>query len=212
MRNLDAAVLAELSKDHQHIAIIGEFDFLSGVQNLWAGPEGYILDYDSKQWIALGEIGQIDKIGESQGLTDSRTIISMRLDSENVDVVDVEDSRGRIATLTVLFLSDEGVPVGPIDFRSTMGAVSIRATVQIDNNGRKIVNEQMSLELLNETASLNQTYFVRNTYESGQRIDSTDHGLEFVSDPEMQNTGMTSTSAPGSPGGAPRDEGEIHLR
>lgn len=208
MRNLDAAVLAELPKDHQHIAIIGEFDFLSGIQNLWAGPEGHILDYDSKQWVALEEIGQIDKIGESQGLTDSRTTVSMRINSENVDVVDVEDSRGRNATLTVLLLDDEGKAIGPIDFRTTMGAVSIQASAQTDGDGRKIVTEKLSLELLSETASLNQSYFVRNTYESGLRIDSADHGLEFSSDPEMQNTGLTSTNGPG----APPDDGEFHLR
>lgn len=191
MRDLAQPILDELDKDEIVIAVLAEFEFLSGTLNLWAGPEGHVLDHDSKSWVALGEIGQIDKIAEGQGLSDSRTTVSLRIDSENVDVVDVEDSRGRNATITLLLLSDEGVVIGPIDFRTTMGAVSIAASVAVDNSGRKIVNERLILELLSETASLEQSYFVRNTYEAGLRIDATDHGLEFVSDPEMGNTGLS---------------------
>ncbi len=193
MRNLLQAVLDELGKDEIQIAILGEFEFLSGTQNLWIGPEGQVLDYDSKQWVALGEIGQIDKIGEGQGLTDSRTTVSLRIDSESVDVVDVEDSRGRNTTITLLLLSNEGDVIGPIDFRSTMGAVSISASVSVGGDGGKLVSERLSLELLSETASLGQSYFVRNTYEAGLRIDATDHGLEFVSDPEMKRIGLDTT-------------------
>lgn len=201
MRDLLQAVLDELPKDAIVIAILGEFEFLSGTLNLWAGPEGHVLDYDSKSWVALGEIGQIDKIAEGQGLADSRTTVSLRIDSENVDVVDVEDSRGRNATITLLLLSNEGAVIGPLDFRMTMGPVSIAASVAVDSNGRKVVNERLTLELLSETASLEQSYFVRNTYESGLRIDATDNGLEFVSDPEMGNTGLATRPLPGEPGG-----------
>ncbi|KKL92359.1 hypothetical protein LCGC14_1885500, partial [marine sediment metagenome] len=132
MRDLLQAVLDELGKDEINIAILGEFEFLSGTQNLWIGPEGHVLDYDSKQWVALGEIGQIDKLGEGQGLADSRTTVSLRIDSENIDVVDVEDSRGRNATITLLLLSNEGDVIGPIDFRTAMGAVSIASSVSVD--------------------------------------------------------------------------------
>ena len=207
MRNLAQAVLDELGKDEIGIAILGEFEFLSGTQNLFAGPEGHQLDYDSKIWTALGEIGQIDKIAEGQGLTDSRTTVSLRIDSENIDSVDVEDSRGRNATITLLLLSNEGAIIGPIDFRTTMGAVSIAASVSIDDDGRKRVNERLTLELLSETASLEQSYFVRNTYEAGLRIDATDNGLEFVSDPEMKNIGLR-TALPGEPGGPPLGPGQ----
>ncbi len=191
MRNLAQAVLDELGKDEIGIAILGEFEFLSGTQNLWIGPAGHTLLHDAKTWTALGEIGQIDKIAEGQGLADSRTTVSLRIDSENIDVVDVEDSRGRNATITLLLLSNEGVVIGPIDFRTTMGAVSIAASVSVDDSGRKVVNERLTLELLSETASLGQTFFVRNTYEAGLRIQATDHGLEFVSDPEMKNIGLS---------------------
>ncbi len=206
MRNLAQAVLDELEKDEIGIAILGEFEFLSGTQNLWIGPEGHTLLHDAKTWTALGEIGQIDKIAEGQGLADSRTTVSLRIDSENIDVVDVEDSRGRNATITLLLLSNEGVVIGPIDFRTTMGAVSIAASVSVDDSGRKFVNERLTLELLSETASLQQSYFVRNTYEAGLRIQSTDHGLEFVSDPEMKNIGLQ-TGLPGEPGGPPLPPG-----
>lgn len=200
MRNLDQPVLDRLDEDHIVIAILGEFEFLSGTQNLWAGPEGHTLSYDSKTWTALGEIGQMDKIAEGQGLADSRTTVSLRIDSENVDTVDVEDSRGRNATITMLLLSDEGENIGPIDFRATMGGVNIASAVSVDDSGRKIVNERLMLELLSETASLEQSYFVRNTYEAGLRIDATDHGLEFVSDPEAGNTGLTTRGTPGERG------------
>ena len=206
MRDLLQAVLDELGKDEINIAILGEFEFLSGTQNLWIGPEGHVLDYDSKQWVALGEIGQIDKLAEGQGLADSRTTVSLRIDSESVDVVDVEDSRGRNATITLLLLSNEGDVIGPIDFRTAMGAVSIASSVSVDKHGGKLVSERLSLELLSETASLGQSHFVRNTYEAGLRIQATDHGLEFVSDPEMSNIGLR-TTIPGEPGGPPLPPG-----
>ena len=199
MRNLLQAVLDELEKDQIHIAILGEFEFLSGTKNLWVGPEGHSLSFDSKTWIALGEIGQIDKIAEGQGLADARTTVSLLINSENVDVVDVEDSRGRIAIITLLVLSSEGVIIGPIDFRTTMGGVSIAATVSTDDLGRKIVNERLTLPLLSETASLEQVFFVRNTYEAGKRISGVDNGLEFISDPEMINIGLTTTGRGGGP-------------
>ena len=53
MRNLAQAVLDELGKDEIGIAILGEFEFLSGTQNLWIGPSGHQLSYDSKTWTAL---------------------------------------------------------------------------------------------------------------------------------------------------------------
>ena len=184
MRNLDQAVLDELDKDEIGIALLGEFEFLSGTQNLWIGPEGHVLDFDSKQWVALGEIGQIDKIAEGQGLADIRTTVSLRIDSENVDVVDVEDSRGRNATITLLLLSNEGSNIGPINFRTTMGAVSISASVSVDDSGRKVVAEQLVLELVSETFSQEQTFFVRMTYEAGLRILETEHGLDFIAEPQ----------------------------
>ena len=202
MRNLLQAVLDELEKDEVGIAILGEFEFLSGTKNLWIGPEGHTLLHDAKTWVALGEIGQIDRIAEGQGLADSRITVSLRIDSENVNVVDVEDSRGRNATITLLLLSNEGVVIGPIDFRSTMGAVSISASVAVDNDGRKFVDERLILELLSETSSLEQSFFVRVTYEAGLRVQSTDHGLEFVSDLEMPNIGLN-TVRPGDPGAPP---------
>lgn len=202
MRNLDQAVLDELEKDEIGIALLGEFEFLSGTQNLWIGPEGHTLSFDSKTWTAFGEVGQIDKIAEGQGLADARTTVSLRIDSENVDVVDVEDSRGRNATITMLLLSNEGANIGPIDFRTTMGAVSISASVSIDDAGRKVVSERLTLELMNETASLEQTFFVRMTYEAALRIMTGDHGLEFISDPEVSNTGLA-TRIRGEPGGPP---------
>lgn len=202
MRSLLQAVLDELPKDEVGIAILGEFEFLGGTQNLWVGPEGHTILHDAKTWVALGEIGQIDKIAEGQGLADSRTTVSLRIDSESVDVVDVEDSRGRIATVTLLLLTNEGVVIGPINFRTTMGAVNIVATVSVDDNGRKIVQERLILELLSETATLEQSFVVRLTYEAGLRIMATDHGLEFVSDPEMPNIGLA-TATPFHPGNDP---------
>ncbi|MCH9025785.1 MAG: hypothetical protein IIA05_01565 [Proteobacteria bacterium] len=197
MRNLLQAVLDELEKDKIVIAFLGEFEFLSGTVNLWSGPEGHQITHDGKTWTALGEIGKIDKITEGQGLVDARTTVSLRIDSENIGVIDVEDSRGRNATITLLLLTDEGVVIGPIDFRSTMGAVKIEAQASASDIGEREasereVSERLVLELLSETASLGQSYFVRNTYETGLRIDPTDHGLEFVSDPEMANIGLAS--------------------
>ena len=210
MRNLSQAVLDELDKDEITIALLGEFEFLSGTQNLWMGPEGHVLDFDGKQWVALGEIGQLGRLAEGQGLIDARTIVSLRIDSENIDLVDVEDSRGRNATITLLLLSNEGDVIGPINFRSKMGAVSIEASASVNDDGRKHVDERLSLELLSETASLVQSFFVRNTYEAGLRIDPTDHGLEFVSDPEMHNIGLN-TALRGEPGGPPLPPGTDRL-
>ena len=201
MRNLLQAVLDELGKDEIQIALLGEFEFLGGTQNLWIGPEGHVLDFDGKQWVALGEIGQLGRLAEGQGLIDARTIVSLRIDSENIDVVDVEDSRGRNATITLLLLSNEGDVIGPINFRSTMGAVSIEASASVNDDGRKHVDERLSLELQSETASLVQSFFVRNTYEAGLRIDPTHHGLEFVSDPEMDNIGLRHRHEEGRHGG-----------
>lgn len=190
MRDLNSDVIAALNEDQVFLAMLGEFDFASGIQNLWAGPEGHVIEYDSKQWYALGDIGQIDKISEGQGLADSRTTVSLYLNSESIDVVDVEDSRGRRVTITLLLMSNQGEVIGPINFVMTMGKVGIIATATVGEEGQKVVNEQIFLELLNETATLGQSHYQRMTYEAGLRIDNTDHGLEFVSDPDAMNLGL----------------------
>lgn len=207
MRSDLQAVLDALAADQINVAVLGEFEFLSGTVNLWAGPEGHTLLWDSKTWTSIADIGQINKISEAQGLADARTVVSLRINSDNIDVVDVEDSRGRTATITLLLLDDEGAPIGPLNFRTTMGKTSIEASVQIDEDGRKVVSERLALELLNETAQLNRSHFVRMTYEAGLRIDSTDHGLEFVSDPDIGNIGLH-YQEPGTPGGRPLRPGE----
>lgn len=208
MRDLDLNVLDAIDLDRETIAmaVLGEFEFASGTQNLWAGPEGHQIAWDSKVWTALGEIGPIDKITEGQDLADSRTRVSLRVNSENIDVIEVEDSRGRAATLILLIMSDEGTPIGPVSFRTTMGAPEIRAEVEVDEHGRKRINELLSLELLNETATLGNRHFTRHTYETGLRIDATDHGLEFVSDPEAGNLGLHHgrPDGPRGPGGPRR--------
>lgn len=189
MRNLDQAVLDALEDDEIHIAPLAEFDFASGVANLWAGPEGHALEWDSRTWISIGEIGQIDKIAEGQGLSDSRTKAGLRLSSDNIDVIDVEDSRGRDAAIILLLLDKNGQPIGPISFRYTMGGVEIEAAAQVEEFGRKTISERLLLELLNETATLDQTHNVRMTWEAGLRIDVNDNGLEFVADPDIKNIG-----------------------
>lgn len=203
MRDVDQAVTDALATNKVGLALLGEFEFASGTQNLWLGPEGHVLDWDSKNWVAVGDIGQIDKIAEGQNLADARTTVSLNLSSESIDVVDVEDSRGNTATITILLMSENGEAVGPITFRSSMGAVGIEARSNVDDSGRTIVNERLSLELLSETASLEQSHYVRNTYEAGLRIDATDHGLEFVADPAMENTGLYSPRGPGGTRGNP---------
>lgn len=190
MRDLDVNVLDALDQDHIAMALLGEFEFADGTVNLWAGPEGHALSWDSKTWNAVGDIGRIDKIAEGQGLADSRTTLALRLNSDEYDFSDLTDSRGRAATLTLLLMSDEGTPIGPVEFRTTMGAVGIQAAASVDEHGRKVVDESITLELLNETASLGNSHFVRMTYEAGLRIDATDHGLEFVSDPDIGNLGL----------------------
>lgn len=191
MITFDTATLNALSADQIHFGILGELDFASGLQNLWAGPAGHVLQWDSREWIALEDIGQIDKIAESQGMTDARTSVSLRLNSESFDVVEVEDSRGRRATIYALIFSDDGVPLGARSFRTRMGKTVINATASTDEDGRRVVNESISLELISGLAKGRQKQFQRLTYEAGLRIDPADHGLEFVSDPDAANIGLT---------------------
>lgn len=189
MRDLDASVLTALSQDEIHMAVLAEFDFASGIERLWAGPEGHALSYDSHVWSSLADLGQIDKISEAQGLADARTTVSLRVNSETVAEIGTDDSRGRAAKLILLLLNSDGGTIGPVEFRKTMGGIKIRAAAQTDEDGNTLVDEVISLDLLDETASLGRSHFVRMTYEAGLRIDSTDHGLEFVSDPTIGDTG-----------------------
>ena len=190
MRDLDSAVLDALSQDEIHLAVLAEFDFISGVERLWAGPEGHQLSYGGHLWTSLADLGQIDRISEAQGLTDARTTVTLRVNSETVDEIGSDDSRGRPATLKLLLLQDTGEPIGAIDFRKTMGKIGISASAQKNPDSREtIVSELLSMDLLDETADLGRSHYVRMTYEAGLRVDATDHGLEFVSDPTISDLG-----------------------
>lgn len=202
--DLDADVLAELDKDDIHFTVLGEFDFESGVERLWAGPEGHALSWNSQTWTSLADLGQIDRIAEAQDLADARTTVTLRVNSETVSEIGTDDSRGRDAKIILLILDDEGVPIGPVEFRKTMGAIQVQASARKDAEGAVIVDEALSLDLLDETAILNRSHFVRMTHEAALRIDSNDYGLEFVSDPTIADTGPLQDRRGGRGGGRGR--------
>lgn len=183
MRDLDSDVITELGEDSLQIAVLCELDFVSGKEYLWAGPEGIAIEWDGNTYTSLADLGEIDRISEAQGMADARSVISLRLNSDNVSgPIGSDDSRGREAALILLLLEPDGTPIGEIRFRKTMGRLSVTTSVRRDGPGR-IVDEKLALELLDETATLGRTHNQRMTYEAGLRIDSDDHGLEFVADP-----------------------------
>lgn len=193
MRDLDTAVIDAFDdKSEIDLAVLAELDFESGVQRLWAGPEGHALDYDSNLWYSLADLGQIDKISEAEGLKDSRTTVSLRLNSDTLDQIEVDDSRGREAKLILLVLNPDGTPIGPVEFRKSMGAINVVASQRPrdDSTGELIVDETISLDLLDVTASLERRHIVRMTHETQLRIDDEDYGLEFVKDPSMSDMGL----------------------
>ena len=183
MRDLDTSVLDELAKDEIQVVMLCELDFEGGKEYLWAGPEGKAIEWDGNVYTSLADLGEIDRISEAQGMADARTVVSLRLNSDNVSgPIGSDDSRGREAALVLLLLTPTGTPIGEVRFRKTMGRLSLQSAVRVDGPGRT-VDEKLSLELLDETATLGRTQFTRMTYEGGLRIDDTDHFLEFAGDP-----------------------------
>ena len=184
MRDLNQAALDALDEDDViHIIPLADFDFVEGIQRFWAGPEGHAISWGGFTWNALADLGQIDKISEAQqGLADSRTIVSLRVDSETVDVIEGADSRGRAAHIHLLITDDQLSVLGSLTFTKTMGALRVAASVRRGEEQSRVVDERIELELLDETAKLNRSHISRMTYEQGLRIDPNDHGLEFVSD------------------------------
>jgi hypothetical protein len=201
MRDINPLALTALANDAMiHIIPLADFDFVEGIERFWAGPEGHALSWNSQVWNSISDIGQIDKISEAQqGLADARTVVSLRVNSEQVDVIDGADSRGRAANIHLLIVSDTLSVLGSLSFAKTMGALRVLASVRGSNEEQdKIVEEKIELELLDETATLGRSFFTRMTYEQGLRIDPADHGLQFVSDPTMGNLpgGLTDARNP----------------
>lgn len=189
MRDIDAGTIAAIGDDKVRIAILAQLDFQSGKEYLWAGPEGKSLEWDGDVYTSLADLGEIDKISEADGLGDSRTTVSLRLNSSQVDVpIGSDDSRGRDAIIIILLMDDNGDALGEIKFRKTMGQLSVAAEERRED-GSRIVDERLSLELLDASEILRRSHVVRMTYEAGLRIDSDDHGLEFVSNPDAINIG-----------------------
>lgn len=188
MRDLPQPLLDELNAASiLHLILLGEFDFVEGMQRFWAGPEGHALSWNGNTYNSISDLGQIDKVSEAQGLTDSRTTVSLRVNSDSVDVVGGADSRGRAANLYILFINPDPLQViGSMKFAKTMGALRVSASISREGD-RKIINEKVDLELMDETAILSRSHICRLTYEQGLRIDPNDHGLEYVSDPTMAN-------------------------
>ena len=106
--DIPAAALSALSKNVVHMALLAQLDFETGTEYLWAGPEGQSLDYDGQTWVSLADLGQIDKIAEAEDLRDSRSTVTLRVNSETVSTIGVDDSRGNAATLRLLILDEEG--------------------------------------------------------------------------------------------------------
>lgn len=190
MRDFDSNLTAALAKNEVYLVLLAEFEFASGTQRFWAGPEGKSLAWDSKTWTSIADLGTIDKISQAQGLTDSRSIVSLRVNSDQVSEIGSDDSRGRAATIELLFLTENAAQIASLRFPKTMGELRVAASVAEEQSGRRVVNEEVRLELLDETSTLERRSYMNMTYEAGLRIDDEDHGLEFVADPTAIDLGI----------------------
>ena len=190
MRDLNTPVLDELDESTEiHILPLAEFDFVEGTVFVWAGPEGHAIGYNGDTYTSLSDIGQIDKISEAQGLSNSRTTVSLRIGSDSpVDKISGSDSRGRDAVLRLLLVTDQTEGIGVIEFFKTIGALRVQSNASGSRKeGDLEIQDSIEMDLLDETWRLENSHFVRMTYEQGLRIDSDDHGLEFVSQPDIGN-------------------------
>lgn len=200
MRNLDAPTLAALGSTTVQWTVLAELDFASGIQRVWAGPLGTQITWDGQVWTGLGNLGSIDKIGEAQGLSDTRMRLTLRVPGDPLDAFELEDSAGRSMRLIVLLLDANGVPIGSLDSRGTMGAVSVESSLESNETSIE-VTERVSVDVLMPTALLERTHVVRMTNEAQHRIDPGDWGLEFSADPEISNLGRVADTRNGGSGG-----------
>jgi hypothetical protein len=74
-RGLDPALLAEMSKDVWHPAILVEIDLVDGLLRLHSGLG--VLTWNGVDWIGAGRFGTIDAPGEGAGLAASRIVLGL---------------------------------------------------------------------------------------------------------------------------------------
>lgn len=184
MRGFSAALRDALRQQTVGWALLADLNFTSGTQRLWSGPTGHDLSWGGNTYTGIGDIGGVDKIIEAHGMVDGRTTLSLRVTSGQVATLEGEDTAGRTATIRLLFFNADGSAADEFVAAFRMGALRVRASRRDD-----IIEDRIELELISPAAELARRYSVPMTYEAGLQIDSADHGLEFVSHPEVGDTG-----------------------
>lgn len=185
-RDIPQALLDELDKKGVRYTILGRFDFSDVEVFLWTGPRGHSVDWDGQTWVGVGDLGNIDKITEPGDLRSARTVVSIRMTSDMLDRIDVngEANRGRDADLRVLFFDDKSAFIDEVKIPYTMGGMELKTSVS-DQQGERIVIEEIELTLLGRQELLGRTFFRTQSHQDTLEIDSDDFGNQFASDPDM---------------------------
>ena len=113
------AILPMLDAPHVSLALLGYFDFPSGVQHLWTGV-GTLRNIDGHDWLGLGDPGGNRVIGVSEiSLPEPNAAIAIEISMSGIDQAMVENiymnpiaSEGREAELFIQVFDGDDAPVG----------------------------------------------------------------------------------------------------
>lgn len=187
---LSSNVMSELTKQSIQFTVLAWFDFSDQDVYLWAGPRGHSLDWDGQTWDGVGDLGKIDKITEASEMRDARTSASLRMSSDMLSRIDTngEANRGRSAQIRFLFLNEDGTSINEWKIPYEIGGMNVSPNLSEGEDGARIVEEVVSVELLGRQALLGRTLVRRQTHQDTLEINSDDYGNEFASDPDQGKT------------------------
>ncbi len=184
-REAIAAVLTALDDTELSFTILAELQFSDGTVNIWLGPKDATISFDSKTWTGTGDLGFIEAIEESEGISDSPLVGVLQATIAQIDTIELAANEGREATFYVLiFNPTTGAIIGAIADPREMGKSWIEPTLE-NAKGERTITSQIKMEFIAEGTILGRKLVRRLVYADGLEIDSNDHLLEFSSDPDQ---------------------------
>lgn len=180
-RALTAGMQTEVGQPAVSPVFFVEMDFVSGFVRAWSGYG--TLNWDSKTWLGVGNLGGIDPLAESVDFVANGANLKLSgIPSDMIAIALGEHYQGRPATIYLGLLDNAGAVIAdPVPIYA-----ALMDTMEIDENGE---SASIIVRIESQAVSLKRAREWRYTHEDQQIDHPGDLGLEYVAG--LQNKEIT---------------------
>lgn len=189
--------LTSFSPSNLRWTVLQEWLLPGGTERLWAGPIGQTLTFSSETYTGSADLISFDKVTETADGADARTVAKIRLLSGQSISDDLEDDEtGTQVNIIFAALDSAGEIVEWLETVHYIDEIRYKVDTSTDESGAEVETPYIEVELVSPAVILDRAYTVNMTYTEQLAVDSSDHALEFVGDPDLEKVSVGGVNNP----------------